>query len=107
MINQYLVFFLLIFAFIAANIPWFSNKGFLFIPIKYKSAWLRWLECLVLYVVSLVLGLIIENRLMGTISAQDWEFYIITFCLFIVFSLPGFIYCYDLKKSLNKGDLKR
>jgi hypothetical protein len=31
----------------------------------------------------------------GQLHTQDWEFYATSFCLFIVFALPGFIYRHD------------
>jgi hypothetical protein len=34
----------------------------------------------------------IEKQTLGNIHEQGWEFYIITFFLFLVFSFPGFVY---------------
>ena len=42
--------------------------------------------------------LFIEKQIIGNKHNQDWEFYAITFCLFIVFSFPGFIYRVIWKK---------
>jgi hypothetical protein len=39
-----------------------------------------------------------EKQVIGNTHNQEWEFYAITFCLFIVFSFPGFIYKIIWKK---------
>jgi len=43
-----------------------------------------------------------EFKQAGQIHQQSWEFYVITFCLFLVFSLPGFLYEFLFKKILQK-----
>jgi hypothetical protein len=43
-----------------------------------------------------------EKKLNGEIYAQDWEFYAVTLCLFLVFALPGFIYRNDLLHHLQR-----
>lgn len=103
MTNQYLIIISLILAFVAANVPWVSDKVFLFFSVNNKSGWLRWIEWFVLYLMSLGMGFSLEYKLMGTLSSQDWEFYVVTMCLFIVFALPGFIYSVDLKKILKNN----
>lgn len=102
MINQSIIFFLFLLSLIVANLPWLSDKVFLVKPVANKSSWWRWLESLVGYILLIGIGLAAEYKAMGTLSAQDWEFYVVTLCLFVVFALPGFIYCYDLKKLLKK-----
>ncbi|MEW6354076.1 MAG: DUF2818 family protein [Pseudomonadota bacterium] len=97
------VWILLGIAFIAANLPWLSERVFfVFTPKKTKSAWLRLLEWLVLYFIVGLIALGLEQKLNGAFHAQDWEFYAVNFCLFLVFALPGFIYRYDLKPHLQK-----
>lgn len=103
MTNQALILFIFIVSFIAANLPWLSDKAFLVKTVTAKSGWLRWIEWFLLYMLSLAIGIAIENKTMGTISAQDWEFYVVTLCLFVVFALPGFIYCYDLKRLFKNS----
>ena len=34
----------------------------------------------------------VEKKSIGNVHSQDWEFYAVTFFLFLVFSFPGFIY---------------
>ncbi|ORU93401.1 MAG: hypothetical protein A6F70_05610 [Cycloclasticus sp. symbiont of Bathymodiolus heckerae] len=101
MINQYSIFIFLILSIIAANLPWLSDKLFCVKQITRKSGWLRWFEWMSWYAVVFISGFALEFQTMGTSAAQDWEFYVVTLCLFVVFALPGFIYHYDLKKILK------
>jgi len=95
------VFILL--AIVAANLPWLSDRVFLIFSPRgeRKSAWLRLLEWLVLYAAFLALGFGLERMVNGEVYKQDWEFYVVTALLFLVFAIPGFVYCYDLKKHLK------
>jgi lysylphosphatidylglycerol synthetase-like protein (DUF2156 family) len=79
-------------ALLLANMPWLSQRCFLILQCEHKSAWLRLLEWFVLYFVVGGLALLLEQRAMGTVHAQDWEFYAVTLALFLVFAFPGFIY---------------
>ncbi len=91
-------------AFISANLPWLSERIFFVArPADgHKRAWWRWLEWLVLYFVAGAITLGMEKKLNGEIYSQDWEFYAVTLCLFLVFALPGFIYRHDLLHHLQK-----
>ncbi|MGR8931818.1 MAG: DUF2818 family protein [Gammaproteobacteria bacterium] len=87
-------------AFVAANWPWLSER-FLLVVKMTKTARCRWLEWLICYALSGLFAMALERKLTGDIYSQQWEFYVATFCLFVVFALPGFIYHYDLKKLLK------
>lgn len=95
----------LVVAFIAANLPWFSERLFGLFSIKSdkKSAWLCLLEWFVLYLLVGMVALGLEKKFTSDIYSQDWEFYASTLCLFIVFALPGFIYRFDLKHLLERA----
>lgn len=95
---------LLVIAFIAANLPWLSERVFLIVTPRAgsKGPWMRLLEWLVLYFIVGLIGLGLEQKLNGDYHAQTWEFYAVNACLFLVFALPGFIYRYDLKPHLDK-----
>lgn len=87
---------ILILAFVAANLPWFSNKLLYAIPLKSNAngknlAWCL-LELIVLYLVVGAIGFYAEQSTFGQTSLQGWEFYAVTFSLFLVFAFPGFIY---------------
>ena len=92
-------------AFIAANLPWISDRLFGLIAVKsgYKSIWLCFLEWFILYLLIGMVALGIEKKFTSDIYTQQWEFYVSTFCLFIVFALPGFIYRFDLKHLLERS----
>ncbi|KXJ49616.1 MAG: DUF2818 family protein [Cycloclasticus sp.] len=99
--NQYPIYIFLFLTIITANLPWLSDKFFCIRQVAHKSGWLRWFEWLSWYGVSFFAGFMLEYKIMGTRTNQDWEFYVVTLCLFFVFALPGFIYHYDLKKILS------
>lgn len=92
---------LILAAVFAANLPWVSDR-FLLVFKRDKSAWLRWLEWLVMYALTGALSVALEYKLTGTRHDQGWEFYVTTLCLFLVFALPGFIYHYDLRRLLSR-----
>lgn len=99
------VWIVLLFAMVAANLPWLSNRVLFVAEPRsgVKNPWWRLLEWLLLYflVGGITLGL--EQKIAGERHAQDWEFYAVTFCLFLVFALPGFIYRNDLRVHLDKA----
>jgi len=98
---------LIVLAIISANLPWFSLRFFLlFEPPggKGKRLWMCLLEWLVLLVLFLLGALGLEQKLLGELYPQDWEFYAVIFCLFVVFALPGFIYRYDLRPHMDKRE---
>ncbi len=98
MTTGFAVWLLVAIAFLAANLPWLSERVF-FIhkPNGHKRPWQRWLEWLVLYGVVGGLAIGLEQKLTGERYPQSWEFYAATLCLFLVFALPGFIYRHDLR----------
>jgi hypothetical protein len=97
------VWALLVIAFVAANLPWLSERFLLVVtPKEGKRVWMRLLEWLVLYFVVGGIALGIEIKYYGEAHAQNWEFYVITFCLFAVLALPGFLYRHVLRKLLDR-----
>lgn len=103
MLGTTIIVFIII-AFIAANLPWISERLFGLIPVKSnkKAVWMSLLEWFALYILIGLVALGIEKKFTSDIYSQDWEFYASTFCLFIVFALPGFIYRFDLKHLLER-----
>ncbi len=100
---QNAILILIVLAFISANLPWLSERFFLlFDPpgSAGKQLWMCLVEWWVLLLVFLLSALGLEQKLMGELYRQDWEFYAVIFCLFAVFALPGFIYRYDLRPHL-------
>lgn len=62
-----------------------------------KSFFARLLETTVLYFFIGILGVGFESSL-GNVFPQGWEFYAITYCLFMVLAYPGFVLRYLLKR---------
>lgn len=95
---------LLLLSFLAANLPWLSNRVLFVLPEPRagKREWVRLLEWMLFYGLVAALGAGLEYRIQGELHVQDWEFYVTTICLFLVFALPGFIYHHDLRWHLRK-----
>lgn len=65
-------------------------------PSVQKSFIVRLLELLVFYAFTGILGFALELN-MGNMFPQNWEFYAITFSLFLVMGYPGFVYRYLMR----------
>lgn len=90
--------------FLAANLPWFSDKLFYVIPLKAASgtkniAWCL-LELIILYFLVGVVARYAEQATLGQVAPQGWEFYAVTSFLFLVFAFPGFVYKLLWKRTL-------
>ena len=99
--NDFVIWGLLLLALFAANLPFLNNRMFLFKVIvagEKKPIWIRLSELIILYFVIGLIGRLFENKLNGQMHAQDWEFYAVTFFMFLVFAVPGFIYRYTFHK---------
>lgn len=91
------VWFVVLIAFGAANLPFISPRLMGVVkPAKPKTLGIRLLELLIFYFLAGGLALLLENRA-GQIAPQTWEFYAITATLFVTFAFPGFVYRYLLK----------
>ena len=103
MLSTAIIIFIIV-AFIAANLPWISERLFGLVTLKsvIKPVWLSLLEWFVLYLLVGMIALGLEKKFTSEIYSQDWEFYASTLCLFLVFALPGFIYRFDLKHLLKR-----
>jgi hypothetical protein len=65
---------------------------------KDKSFLLRLIEIIVLYGLVGLLGLLFESTI-GNPFKQRWEFYAITFSLFVVLAFPGFVVRYLMRRA--------
>lgn len=85
---------LLSLAFLAANLPWFSNRFLYLIPLKSEEKHIGWclLELVLLYFIAGAVAFYAEFATFGQTAPQGWEFYAVTACLFLVLSFPGFVY---------------
>ncbi|HEY3049081.1 MAG TPA: DUF2818 family protein [Polaromonas sp.] len=92
------VWLVVLLAFLAANLPFVSNRLFALVPLKApKNLAVRVAELVVWYLLVGAVGLFLEQR-SGQIAPQGWEFYAITGTLFITLAFPGFIYRYLFKR---------
>lgn len=92
-------------AVLAANLPWLSERWLLVFARpdwRAKPFWFRWIEWGLLYSLIVGIGFGFEYKTTGGIHDQDWEFYTVTLCLFVVSALPGFIYHYQLRRLLEQ-----
>lgn len=86
---------IILFLFIA-NIPWFTERALLVIPLNnVKSIFIRLVELVIFYFVSLLIAIAAEIQFSGDIFPQQWEFFVTTLCLFLVLSVPGVVYRYQ------------
>ncbi|MEI8400101.1 MAG: DUF2818 family protein [Alcaligenaceae bacterium] len=96
------VWLLVLLAFVAANLPFMNHRVFAVWQPKRlstpKAFWLRAFELLVLYCLVGTVGIAFE-RVIGNVFSQRWEFYAITFSLFVVMAFPGFVYRYLLRRA--------
>jgi hypothetical protein len=85
-------------AFVAANLPFLSQRVLLLGPKRSPKAfgW-RLLELALMAALALALGWGLESSV-GQRAAQNWEFYVTGLCLFLTFAFPGFVWRY-----LRKG----
>ena len=90
--------------FVLANLPFLNQRAFLVIPVtakgNRKSFWIRLAEWIVWYAVGMGIGLYIEQSI-GGIQAKTWVFWAVTLFMFGVFSSPGFIWQYQLRRHLQ------
>ena len=92
------VWFVLVVALLAANLPFLNERLFGVAALRSgrKSLAVRLGELVVAYFVAGGVGLLFERRV-GQIAAQGWEFYVVTAALFLVLAFPGFTWRYLLK----------
>ena len=91
---------LLLLSAVLANLPFFTERLFFVWTFKSASKNLAWrlLEIVVLYFVAGGTAWLMESKV-GPVHRQNWEFYAVTACLFLVFAYPGFVYRYLWRKS--------
>jgi hypothetical protein len=89
-------------ALVLANLPFFNEYVFGFIPLKpagrSKPMWVRLLELLVLYFVLGAVARLLEGRI-GNVFDQAKEFYMLTVPLFVTLAFPGFVIRYLRKRQ--------
>ena len=98
------VWLLLVTAIVLANIPFIlSNRVFVFIKVPTKSSLVNFVEWTLYFILVGIFAYLLESKVMGHVAPQDWEFYAVTFFMFLIFAFPGFIYRYNLKQFISKN----
>lgn len=92
---------MVVLAVLAANTPFMNERCFAIIAVQRfslrKPLWCRAFELLTLYFVVGGIGMLLERNA-GNGFQQGWEFYAVTFCLFLVLAFPGFVFRYLRKR---------
>lgn len=96
MTSSAIVWLVIAVSFVAANLPFLTQRLFFVWRVAHKSMWLRLLELLVMYFAAGLLALWFEHS-EGRIYPQNWEFYAITGAMFLTFAFPGFVYRYLMR----------
>lgn len=91
--------FIVLLALVGANLPFVNQRLFAVVPLRAvkKSVWIRIGEMIVFYFFVGTLGFMLEARA-GNRFEQGWQFYAVTFSLFIVLAFPGFTFQYLVKR---------
>lgn len=89
----------IVLAILSANLSFVSERLFGVIPlkIKQKAFGVHLVEIFVFYVLTGMCAYFLELHV-GNVFTQTWEFYVITFCFFIVLAFPGAIFRYLWKR---------
>ena len=86
------VWSVILFALVAANLPFVNERLFVVGPRRAPKAlpW-RLAELAVMGALALGLGWLVEGRI-GQRAPQGWEFYVAALSLFLTFAFPGFVW---------------
>lgn len=91
------VIVLLLVAFVAANLPFVSNRVAGIKQVAKKHFGWHLAELLTLFLLLGLLARVLEGRL-APVHPQNWQFYVTTVALFLVFAFPGFVARYFWKR---------
>ena len=86
---------LLLLALACANLPFLVERRLLIMPATEASKAFGWrlLELVILYFAIGLLSRQLESHF-APAQHQDWEFYAVTACIFVVMAFPGFVWRY-------------
>ena len=91
------IWLIVVLAVFAANLPFLNERCFAIFALRrfsfVKPFWVRLIELLIFYFVIGAAGFFLES-ISGNHFPQGWEFYAITFFLFLVLAFPGFVFRY-------------
>ena len=87
------MYILLLLAFIFANAPFLTQKLLGVFPLARKHTGHHLFELAVGFGITAVLAYVLESRA-GAVHRQDWEFYAVVVCLYLIFAFPAFVWRY-------------
>ncbi|WP_373747370.1 DUF2818 family protein [Neisseria dentiae] len=87
------MYILLLLAFIFANIPFLTPRLLGIFPLKHKHFGHHLFELFVGFGITAGLARLLESRA-GSVHPQDWEFYAVVVCLYLIFAFPAFVWRY-------------
>jgi hypothetical protein len=88
---------LLLLAIVLANAPFASPRFLLFGLSKTQRPVWQLFEIVLFYGAFIALARLGEGYF-GQVQTQGWQFYVVSFCLFLSMAFPGFVWRYLLKK---------
>lgn len=91
------IWLVIVIAFVAANLPFLSERLLCVLPLpRGKGLALRLAELVVFYFIVGGVGMLLEKHA-GQNAPQGWEFYAITGTMFVTLAFPGFVWRYLAK----------
>jgi Ca2+/H+ antiporter len=95
--TQYAAVFFAVLGFAAASLPFFASRWALVFKRAATKPFLMYaLESLFLFAFVVIAFLVWESR-QGQRAAQDWEYYAVMICLWLVAAFPGFVWRFLLR----------
>ncbi|MFN7537237.1 MAG: DUF2818 family protein [Burkholderiales bacterium] len=93
--NSAALWLMIVLAIATANLPFINERllGLWKLFASTKPFWVRLLELLGLYAAVGLLAWLTEDS-QSAVHAQGWQFYVTTFCLFLVAAYPGYLWRY-------------
>ena len=90
----------LIAGFVLASLPLMGERSFFSIPfLKFnKKPWLRIAEFVLAYAIWIAIGKAFEAQA-GQVAKQGWEFFAVTFLLFVIAAFPAFTWRYLWRRT--------
>lgn len=97
--KEMLITALLVLSVLIANFPFLTERflGIVTLKKKIKPIALRGLELIIGYFLLGGIAYFLESQ-QGIFHSQHWQFYIATFCLYLVFAFPGMVSRYFWRK---------
>lgn len=87
------MYILLLLAFIFANAPFLIQRLLGVFKLKRKHIGHHLFELFIGFGITAALAYVLESRA-GVVHNQDWEFYAVVICLYLIFAFPAFVWRY-------------